>query len=264
MSKFSKSFYLGSTGSAVSRLSYPGRFSVEDQILVDLLESYDLTDIFDIGVSSGVTTAELCKKLNLSTQPSVKVFACDVFSKLTRESYPLFDVYKTYDGRVAYFQISYFRFSKNFSKKRFLQRLIASLVMFIYKQSSTKMGEEVAYFQDSFSELINNGLVIWVDHDFFSSRTNIFRQHVGEKKVLFRIFNVLNLDLFERNRIKAFLRNVLLSMPEGSRLWIGRTDKLGITNSTIFLREAGRLKLDRKFNTGSELTSLISELELAP
>ena len=261
MFKFSKSLYLGSTGSSVSRLSYPGRFKVEDQILVDLAERRGLTAIFDIGVSSGVTTAELCEKLKLSMRPSVKVFACDVFSKLTRESYPLFDVYKTYDGRVAFFQILNFRFSKSLSKIRFLQRIIALVLTFIYKHSSKKGGREVTYFHDSFSALINKGLVTWVDHDFFNSRTYIFLQHVEEKGALFRIFNVLNLELFERDRIKDFLRNVLLSMPEGSRLWIGRTDKDGITNSSIFLLEQGGLTLEHKLNAGSELTSLIAELE---
>jgi hypothetical protein len=244
---------IGSTGSKISRLTYSRRFTLEDEHMKNLVLTKKINSVFDIGVSNGVTTYELFEKLDLLINYNLKFYACDIFSKLYLQDYFFFKVYKKFDNEIAYFESFRIKFSRNLSFKRFVQILIAIFFEKLYKILPNIKQNEINFFDSSFSNLLNNNQIIWVDHDFFDSPiiNNVF--NVENEKFIARIFNVLNLGVIELSKIKFFLSNLILSLPIGSRIWIGRTDNYGITNSSIFIYNGKRLIIEKNFGTGSEL-----------
>jgi hypothetical protein len=250
--------YLGKTGSKVSRLTYSGRFKQEDIYLVDLIQETRIDSIFDYAVSSGITTVDMYSTLANYFDSSPLVFACDKYSILYEYSFlNLVLSYRTLEGDVAYYKLLGLTLSRNAGVRRIFSRHFASILARLIPSSLYKYNHCQYFLDPQFIELCNQALIKWSCLDLmdYSVSTSVRYSYT-----LFRIFNFLSKDLHSVEDIRRFVLNLLSILTDGCFVWIGRTDRTGITHSTIYKVYKKKLIFWRKINHGSELHDIVKKI----
>ena len=237
----------GSTGSAVSRLTYKKRFTDLDKCSGKYIT--DNSIILDIGISTGCTAVEL---YNILTSSNIR-FTLDVtdpYSRIFCQGNYL-KSYRNDQGKLFCHTLGPLVFSKNLKYRWLISKVIGYCFDYIFGRILNSEGPILLVNQD-LQDLLSQGKINWLSFDVLDSRA-------PKKYDFIRIMNVLNNSLFSRKQIVQAMKNAVDSLEEKGIILIGRTSNNGQNNATFYQKGINGISTLENVNNGSELHSIICE-----
>ena len=234
-------------GDSTGKATEAGRFRDLDQDTVDLMvEPFSL---HDVGVSSGVTSLDLLKRLKGAEKEGVLTIS-DKFAEMAVSRGRV--ITRVYDGWSKLRCLYIFGIQCDPGLSWWFP--ISKLVFYPF-----------AVLQDSAPKtrlLLLAGAVLKAlhGHDVEYVRYDVFETRLDEKFTFVRCMNLLNLSYFSEDRILMGLRNMRNSLRQGGVLLVGRT--IGeAKNAASFFRRQGELLISiRESHGGFEARHVVERL----
>jgi len=236
---------VGSTGSAISRLTKKGRLTDLDNYVQEYISPG--STILDVAISTGVTSVDLYNHLTLlGCQFNMEV--SDPYSRISRQG-AILKSYRNEFGSLFCHTLGPIVFSAKLKHKWFFSKYGGYILdHFVYKCSGEQ--ETVLLIDDELQKLLTQHKIAWVNLD-------IFVNPALKQYNFVRMMNLLNVDLFDNDHIKVALGNVFSSLIDGGILLAGRTNLQGINHATFFRKNSNKFVKVKAINRGSELEPII-------
>ena len=238
---------VGATGSAVSRLTWQGRFNELDKILSSFL--HEDSEILDVAVSTGVTSLDLYKNLR-AADIKFQLSICDPWSKVYVSQTLLTSV----RNEMGEFILHYFGplvFAKDLRCIWTISKALGWICNYCCRNRA--FGEQRWLLDPSVrSELGKNNLE-WVTWD-------VFQGPLTKKFDLIRVMNLLNVRLFKEGEIIKCLSNIQSSLKENGIFLVGQTNDAGQTHAGFYRKWGRGFKEVHSVNGGCPFASTINKL----
>jgi len=238
-------------GDSTGKETRARRFDDLDEVL-DLLPQ-KLVAVHDVGCSSGVTSLDLMRALNLKNK-SYSLTASDRFTELFVYGGSikyLFDsdrsLRQIYLGRV----LCDSHLSKIFFLSRFLFKLLET---FSQLNSKLKTSKKISLFDRDVQKFIDSG-------QLEAKSYNIFERDINRYGFI-RCMNLLNRSYFSDTQIKVGIINLFESLDYKGYLQIGRTDDHGVNRASVYMKKQRGFSLILQFNGGAEIGNIIEMMEI--
>jgi len=236
------------TSDGTSKETSAARFRDLDSIACTIISEHKLDAIHDVGVSSGVTSLALYRKL-AATGLSLSFCISDkyaVYGRAGRCPVRIIDA----QGSVRELYVCGILGKREgvttkFPVTRFLYWLLAA----------RRYSEPVhwfALFDHEVLQHIRRGLIRTVDYDVFATC-------MADTFSFVRCMNLLNWNYFPLKSIESALRNLVESLKEGGVLQIGRTLEDGTNHAGFYQKHGTGLDLLQEVGSGTELRELIAK-----
>jgi len=232
------------TNDGPTKQTIAGRFDDIDQIALKYMDDqYNI--IHDIGVSSGITSIELYKKLELHKMHS-EFYISDKFSRFTVSNNKICKIYDS-NNQLTFGYVSIFLASDKI-RYFFISKLLFKIIS---KLSDNKMNmSQIILYDHEVKNLIYKQKIIDIEYDVFSSR-------ISEKFTFIRCMNLLNLGYFNKRKIVDAINTIKNSLKEDGVLLIGRTLPNNMNKASFFKKKHNQLNLVEDINGGAEIKDLI-------
>lgn len=253
----------------VTKTTYSHRMRNVDIWLLDFLPKDVVVNVLDVGISTGITTVELCE---LFDAKGVQYQVIGMDSDLTGFLLIFGDdnsILVDKNMNPIHFEIKGkgFGYVKGTNLKHLVDRALLKLkckifMNLILKDDLETMGKvirkggfEVHRVELVCREITENPSIQLVEDSIFSENT--------EKQFDFiRAANILNKTYFSDERIKTAARKLRERLATGGQLLICRTDTDGQNNASLFNVTGGnRYGLVGRFGKGSDIEDLVLNLE---
>ncbi|HKZ80419.1 MAG TPA: class I SAM-dependent methyltransferase [Pyrinomonadaceae bacterium] len=240
------SFY---TSDGTSKETSWDRFIETDEFTVGFLKQNAKNVIHDVGVSSGVTSLELYRKLN-QRRLDFQLYVSDKFTRYYFTGKGLLRIYNE-DTTLAQAYLFGLLLDRNIDWKYFLSKYAYYLVALLPKRSAG--AERLCLYDLRLLSSFQQGIIHEIDYD-------LFRTRLDDRFDLVRCMNVLNVSYFRPAKILRAIRNLQRSLKNHGVLQIGRTNTLGRNEVSFFLKDGGNLRWILDVNGGSEIKPLVKSL----
>jgi len=231
-----------------SKQTSQNRFYEVDLKIINMLKAQNSKSIIhDIGVSNGITSVELSKKMSESNIEADFTIS-DKYSKVyLTEGF----ISRIYDAN----QNMMFAYVGIIVASPHLRYFYISQLMFklINKQTPIKNCKTIYLFHHKVFELIDNGVIKYLEYDVFSTK-------LSEVFTFVRCMNVLNLNYFGEAAIKQAIENISSSLVDRGILLIGRTLQDGTNHATFFTKLKQKLIPVSDVNSGSEIKYIVEQI----
>ena len=231
-----------------SRLDFPLKYAFENGF-------FDGVQVFhDVGISSGETAVDAAVFFE-SAGKKIKIICSDPYSILWKSNVvPFIFVFQRFDGDVAFFEFFKIHVSSKFSFRRPLRKLLGKICENFFKHERNVNSSVKSYFLcDEFMELHNQGSLNFEFVDFLKSPMSGYQS----SKSLTRVFNVLNVDLFEQQEIELFIKNVWDSIGPGSLILIGQNFSDKTISWALFKKTYDKFELIHSYGVDLTIYNII-------
>ncbi len=237
--------------SGVSKQTNKDRFSVIDELSVEIIINQSLSRILDVGVSSGITSLELMRQLRASSFAG-EMFVSDKFARYWvsphRFSTDIFDadhnLVCTYLGPIT-------------GDSEDTWKLPLSKYIFQRAQKrgfDETIGESFLLLHPEVLETIRRGELIFIDFDIFENDQEGAFDFV-------RCINLLNLGYFSTEQIVSGLNTLHFSLVNGGILQLGRTHLEGSNHVGFYEKTDTGFERIESIGDGPEIDQLIVDLQ---
>lgn len=234
-----------------------------DEQFVGLLSAKERLEILDVGVSSGITTVELCEALDAKNL-SYHVTAMDSDITAFILTYPKggrvvvdklgFAIHFEMNGKgFGYVKGTNLKLRLDLAAMRFRTRwyLNSKLKGELADAAVSGNGDvDVRRIDLVCREVLENPSITLLEDSVFAK---------GNEKAfdLIRAANILNLAYFSEAQLTEALGNLKSRLKNGGFLWICRTAEDRANNATLFTLEAEKFRIVSRFGAGSEVEHLV-------
>ncbi len=228
------------TANKTSKRTKSNRFSELDKISINYLTSNGLKTIHDIGVSNGITSVDLFKKLWIKGI-DFRFFVSDKYAMLKLKKGIAQRFFDEDENFIFGYLGPFFAANRNifFPLTVLLFQILKSL------PNDREYSTNLLFYHRELLELIDSNKVENISYDVFNT--------IPEQRFDFvRCMNLLNLAYFSKEQIQKAVLNILSSLNDNGILLLGRTNSKGITNASFFMKENNKLVLLSDFNEGFE------------
>lgn len=234
-------------GDATGKDTRVGRFDDLDKVL-DLLPDQGLL-VHDVGCSSGVTSLDLMRMLNLKNKKytltiSDRFLELFVFGEGVKYLYDSDEnLRQIYFGRVLC--------DGQLSRVFFLSRVLFRVLSKVSRRDvQSKIVKNISLLDPKVQRCINSG-------ELNAKSYNIFNRDDDNRYDFVRCMNLLNRSYFSDDQIKIGVANLIEATKHKGYLQIGRTDIHGVNKVSVFQKEKRELSLVLQFNGGAEIEDLV-------
>lgn len=234
------------------------RLENTDDLILDLLKknnSQKPCRFMDLGVSSGVTSIELAKKIAKVTKIPIKYFLIDRYFYLLRYIKNGFVEYRTSDEKPVFLKYSHLgiRLPVSEHKHSFLSNMIASLYLgFSGFRKKMILDCKLPLFESS---LLLNDTYEMIEQDCLDIQ---LPENLKFKYI--RASNILNKAYFSDDQIKNSINILKNHLEEEGFLIISRNTEsknMGKEIISVWVLKDEKLELFSTFNGGSEIDDLL-------
>ena len=229
----------------VSKQTETGRFSDIDEITKCIIMERQCRDLHDVGVSSGITSIELLRKLgaiSVNYFISDKYSYCYVYSRFGQTL--IFDS----DFRLLVVYVGPFFAEHDCRNYFFLSKLI--FLFGRYRSVERDQCQKIVLFEDEVVEAINGGDIKHIEYDVLRTKVNSEFDYV-------RCMNLLNYSYFSAEELQQGIAGVYHSLRKGGIFQVGRTTSDGKNNVSFYVKEDQSFSLVKRVGDGSEIDNLI-------
>jgi len=224
----------------LTKTTRSGRFSDLDEVIVQLLQKVGKAAVHDTGVSNGVTSLELYKKLE-QAGVDADFYVSDKFAKIYYKGNAVKKFYDA-DGHLISVNFLFCHFSPRIGKAFFLSRWLFTLFQQKKKPDKSSLKEIVLLAPPVYKQ-IAAGNILLPDFDVFETRAI-------QSFTFLRCMNVLMPAYFSTDRIVEGVNNLKNNLVEGGYLLLGRTDADNVNHASLYICSGGQLQLIQVFNRG--------------
>lgn len=255
------------------KITRPGRHDIANKFLIENLAASRsaISRIFDVGVSSGIPTAELISELESANFKLSEVVAVDrYFDAILIRCAADFHALIELNGHIMRLQIGSLNFSPWCSKSDWLTGIALGkkALVWIAKMKLRKVDPSIdeppcarARLRRSMRllspSLERNPKVRILEHDLFESFGPEFREQTD----LVRAANVFNVRRLTPSGIRSFAMNLGALCREGGFVYVCDSKKAGVKASLFSVRKH-RLELVTSSNGGVEAEAILKDLRL--
>lgn len=205
--------------------------------------------IHDVAVSNGITTWELFTLLS-SQEKKINVYYSDKFGSCTVIKKKLQTLVYDADGKLMQASLGCIYADNKVSRWFFLSKFIFRFFPDHIKKLTGGKESKISLFHKILIE--NSEVFKEICYDIFTTQTEIKFDAV-------RAMNILNRAYFTDSELKVAIKNIISSVKDEGLILIGRTNNY-INHGGIYRKRSGKLLLIENFNNGSEVHSIIEEL----
>ena len=255
--------------SGVTKTTDRNRMRNVDTWFCQFLPKDKLQKVLDVGISSGITTVELCEAFdanNISYQVTgldsdltafLIIFSDDKSILVDKEGYPIhFEIKGKGFGYVKGTNVKHFaeRSLLESQSKSFINSQFKDTLQSIEK-STNKNGTAIHRIELVCREIKENPSIQLLEDSIFSENS--------EKKYnVIRAANILNKAYFTDEQLTDALQKLRNRLEPGGFLMICRTNFEGENNASLFnLTSENKFELVDKFGEGSEVEDLVLNLK---
>ncbi|MFM9903212.1 MAG: hypothetical protein ACKVQJ_01420 [Pyrinomonadaceae bacterium] len=249
----------------VTKTTSRDRMTDVDTWLIDLLPKGGFQKVLDVGISSGVTTVELCELLE-SNGVAYQMTGMD--SDLT--SYLVIfandrSILLDKSGNPIHFEMAGkgFGYVRGTNLKHILDRVLLSIQAWLFiklrlkrtldsiESTAVIKGVEIHKIDLVCREIKENPAIRLIEDSIFSEASD-------ERYSLIRAANILNKIYFSDEQLSAAIQKLSERLEPGGLFLVCRTNMEGENNATLFrLAGPGRFEITARFGIGSEIEYLV-------
>lgn len=252
-----------------AKTTYPHRLDEVNRVAASLLPLWRPLQLLDVGVSSGVSTLEWIESLERSGV-EFHMTAMDLMVRGILIGFGHgFEILADAHGRALLMNIRGSWIANPAGKRNLLRyfavilalrlwlRLFWPRVMGSVEGSVASRWFTTRWVPLLYSALVNHPRVSIQEADILAETMPMAPAHV------IRAANILNRSYFSEAQLATIVRRLRAKLPGGGLLVVCRTyEDSGVTAGTIFqLNSAGCFQVAARINNGSEIESLICQLE---
>jgi|GEM_PF-1182314 len=239
-----------STESSHGKTTYKDRFLDMDSVTLKYLKQQDKIVIHDVGVSSGITSCDLLKKVK-EIDKNFHFLISDKYLNFYFSGNNVVRIYNSEKKLLFGYIFGIFadkKVSKYFPLTKYLFYLLKAIPY-------PKIFSALQLFDYETKQFLNKCELNYVEYDLFG-------QNFLENISFVRCMNVLNANSwFSNQQIIDGVFNLKSSLIEGGILLIGRTDDCtGKNNASYFKKINGKLVHLEDFNLGSDVKNIIKNI----
>ncbi|HMO82304.1 MAG TPA: hypothetical protein PKD24_16115 [Pyrinomonadaceae bacterium] len=249
----------------VTRFTYENRLETLDDWLIGFLSSRSFHRILDVGISSGITTVELGRKLEKGKY-NFEIIGIDkqvdaFLIRFDEQNSVLIDT----SGFPLHFEINGRGFGYvsgtnviNLARRRYLGK---RAIRIFNLTRSNRFHENPLNSRKDFPRILKTRLLcneIQGNQLIKVREADIFTDDVGSDYSLVRVANLFNESYFSRLQLVDGIEKIRSLLKIEGYLLVCRTNSDGVTNATLFnLNNKRRFRVVQRFGNGSEIESLV-------